>query len=300
MTKRALVVGINDYHNWHRATPLRFRDLAFCRADATAFATLLTAFGFAEDHITLLEDGEATRQAILDGLRSLLQRSEAGDVVCFYYAGHGGRVPQNGWMVESDRHYETIVPYEGSMISDWELTGIAQSLELNRVNFTIVLDSCHSGGIIETQGDHAIRSYGWNDGLIELFTRGCHTIVPFICLRDPAALDNNVSNPQRANSGVRVAVDASKDLTHVARATLLSACNYDESAGESTRVGHGYFTQSILETVNQSNFEMSHTAFLAELRRKVMTLSGNSQTPQLRGRQIRLEENFLAGWTYSI
>ncbi len=301
MTKRALVVGINDYRNWHRAAPLSFSDLRFCRADATSFATLLPSFGFAPDDITLLEDAEATRQAILDSVRSLLARAEAGDVVCLFYSGHGGRVPQNGWMVESSRFYETIVPYDGAMISDWELTGIAQALDLNRVNFTIVLDSCHSGGVFDPPGDAAIRSFGWSDGLIDLFTRACQTILPFVCARDPNALDNNVANPQRVNRGVGVTVDPAKDFTNVARATLLSACNYNETALENASVGHGFFTQAILQTVNQSNFTMSHTDFLAALRPKVAALAGSHpQTPQLRGRPIRLEEPFLAEWNYSV
>lgn len=301
MTKRALVVGINDYRNWHRAAPLAFGDLRYCRADATSFATLLDAFGFAEGDITLLEDQEATRQAILDCLRSLLSRSQAGDVVCFYYAGHGGRVPQGGWMIESPRHYETIVPFDGTMICDWELTGIAQTLDLNHVNFTIVLDSCHSGGLFDPPEQARIRSYDWSDAAIDLFVRSCQTILPLVCTREPTALDNNVSNPQRQNRGVRVTVNPALDFSDVARATLLSACNYDETSLEDAGVGHGLFTQAMLQTVNQSNFQISYSEFLAELRPKVSALAGSHpQTPQLRGRSIRLEEDFLAGWTFSV
>jgi len=52
--------------------------------------------------------------------------------------------------------------------------------------------------------------------------------------------------------------------------------------------------------VNSCNFEISHNDFLSQVQQKVTGFAGGAQTPQLRGRPVRLEENFLVGWNYSI
>ena len=299
MTKRALVVGINDYRHWHRAG---FGDLSFCRSDATAFAQLLVdAFMFSENDITVFEDAEATRQAILDGIQLLLSQSAAGDVVCLFFAGHGDRVPQNGLNTVSPRYYETIVPFDGaSMISDWEITRLARNLELNHVNFTIVLDSCHSGGVYNLPNGTRSRSTVWVDRWIETFTTACQTLLPFICLPDPEEIDGNVGSIQPSVNGPVLNIDPRKDFSRVARATLFSACNFNEFAEEHGAVGHGRFTHALLENVNMSNFQISYQDFHQAVRAHVRTATNNRQTPQLRGRAIRLEEDFLAGWTHSI
>jgi hypothetical protein len=110
-----------------------------------------------------------------------------------------------------------------------------------------------------------------------------------------------VSNLMMQASGVcTMDVDASKDNPDNAKATLLSACDYGELSAEQASIGHGFFTQAILDLVNASNFTISHPDLLAALRQKVLASAGSGQTPQLRGRPVRLEESFLVGWNYSI
>ena len=302
MTKRALVVGINDYRNWHDTRGFKFSDLDCCRNDATAFAGMLSdAFGFHADNITLLEDGEATRQAILDGIATLLARCDYGDVMCFYFSGHGARVSERGMLRPSPRYYETIVPYDdAAMISDWELNAIAQSLEPSKVNFTVVLDSCHAGGILEpTDGDRP-HSGHWSPAQIAQFVQGVTTLCPLMLIPDLRVLDGNVSTPMASDHGVRVNVQHDKDFHDTARATLLAACDFHESAWENDDVGYSRFTHAMLDTVNQSNFLMDHPSFISEIRQHVKAATDGKQTPQLRGRPVRLEENLLAEWNYSI
>ena len=50
---------------------------------------LIGRLGFPADNITVLRDGQATRQAILNALDDLRRTARAGDVALFYYAGHG-------------------------------------------------------------------------------------------------------------------------------------------------------------------------------------------------------------------
>lgn len=301
MAKRALVTGINDYSNWNAGVQvgsmmLSAPNLNFCAADADAFAQTLKD-GFDFDDVTVLKDSQATSQAILGGLQQLLSGSAAGDVVCFYYSGHGGRLPETPGS-SSTRYYETIVPYDTTMITSMDVARMASALPPSEINFTLVLDSCHSGGMFLSPD---ARGYTCDQATAAAFQAACQAIVPWICLLDAALLDGNVSNLVMQASGVcTMDVDASKDNPDSAKATLLSACDYSELSSESAGIGHGYFTQAILDVVNQCNFTISHPDLLSALRTRVAAIGGSTQTAQLRGRPVRLEESFLAGWTYSI
>jgi hypothetical protein len=301
VAKRALVTGINDYSNWNGGVQigsmvLSAPNLNFCDADADSFAQTIQD-GFLFDEVTVLKDSQATSQAILGGIQSILNRSTAGDVMCFYYSGHGGRLPETPGS-SSTRYYETIIPYDTTMITSMDIANIANALAPSEINFTLVFDSCHSGGMFLSPD---ARGYTCDQTTAAVFQAACQAIVPWICLLDATALDGNVSNLVMQASGIcTMDVDSSKDNPDNAKATLLSACDYSELSSESGGIGHGYFTQAILDVVNQCNFTISHPDLLTALRTRVAALGGSSQTAQLRGRPVRLEESFLAGWTYGI
>jgi hypothetical protein len=301
MTKRALVVGINDYSNWNtgvtvNGVTLSAPNLHYCDADAGSFAQLLQD-GFSFDTVTLLQDSQATCQAILDNVQGLISASEAGDVVCFYFSGHGGRIPERP-SDATTRYYETIITYDAAMISSAQIASIATALPPSKVNFTLVLDSCHSGGMFLSPDARGAISDG---ATAQTFQAQCSAIVPWVCLPDPSPMDGNVSGLTLQESGIcSMTIDPSKDAAENAKATLLSACDYSELSAESPSLGHGYFTQSILEVVNSCNFEITHTDLLAALRTRIAGYQGSHQTPELRGRPVRLAESFLTGWNYSI
>jgi caspase domain-containing protein len=301
MAKRALVAGINDYSNWSAGVQVGSMtvtapSLNCCDADADSFGQLLTD-GFIFDEVTVLKDSQATSQAILDGIKKILTNSTAGDVMCFYFSGHGGRMPETPGS-STTRYYETIIPYNSTMITSMDIAKIADALPPSEVNFTLVLDSCHSGGMFLSPDS---RGFTCDQASAQTFQAACSAIVPWICLLDSTLLDGNVANLVMQATGIcTMDVDSSKNNPETARATLLSACDYSELSGETTSLGHGYFTQAIIDVVNKCDFAVSHPDLLATLRSRVVELAGSGQTPQLRGRPVRLEENFLAGWNYSI
>ena len=298
MTKRALVVGINDYSNWSSGVTIsgstwKASNLHFCVADATDFAATLRD-GFSFDEVETLLDSEATSTDLLAKLKQKLAASQAGDVMCLFFSGHGGRIPEDPDN-PSTRYYETIIPYDAAMISSMQIASIADSLEPSVVNFTLVLDSCHSGGMFLSPDSRSCIS---DQSSIQTFVDNCQTIVPWIGLGDPSAIEQNVGSIEMLESGFcKMTVDTSKDTVSQAKATLFSACDYAEDSHEPPSLGHGCFTKAIIDTVNACNFEMSHPDFLAAVATKI---AGQNQTPQLRGRPVRMQENFLAGWNYSI
>jgi hypothetical protein len=307
MAKRALVAAVNDYSTWNSGVTigsmtLSAPDLRWCLADSNDFSQLLKD-SFLFDEVTVLQDAQATSQGIVNGINNLLSKSQAGDVVCFYFSGHGGRLPETPGDA-STRYYEAIVPYDANLVASSQIAKMADGLQPDFTNFTIVLDSCNSGGMYLSPDSRAIV---WDSASAQAFRNSCSAIVPWICLPDPSPLDNNVSNLQLPDKGVcTMSVDVSKDSPNNAKATLLSACDYGEESEEDpgTDLGHGFFTKAIIDAVNACNFQISHTDLLTTLRKTVSgyvsTYSTPPQTPQLRGRPVRLEENFLAGWNYSV
>lgn len=301
MAKKAIVVGINDYSNWNNGVAiggltLSAPNLSWCVADSFSFAELLKS-GFGFDEVKTLQDAQATSQAILDALTTTLGNSAPGDTVCFYFSGHGGRIPESPDS-SSTRYYETIIPYDASMITSMQIAKIAQNLPPSQINFTLVLDSCHAGGMFLSP---ETRGFTWTQEAAQAFQSSCETIIPWICLLDATLLDGNVSALALSRSGLcTMQVDSSKDNPDTAQATLLSACDYGELSGESSSISHGYFTQAILDVVNACNFQITHPELLAQLGPKIAGYAGAGQTPQLRGRPVRLQEQFLAGWNYSI
>ncbi|GAA0905330.1 caspase family protein [Virgisporangium aurantiacum] len=305
MTKRALVVGINDYSRQRRRTEelgLAWPTLHGCVNDARdMYALLVNGFGFEQVHLLL--DQRATRDRILGTLRALVDASTAGDVLCFYYSGHGGILPASRDPLNT-RYYEAIIPAVGDWIFDTRLAQMADLLRPGEVNFTLIMDSCHSGGL--HQADAAAqaipRSVPFDPDVSKVIGH-IQTLIPCGACLPPGASDmnGNVSNPVVSGPGFTdLDTDPDKTLVASAKATLLSACQYWQTALEVD--GHGLFTGAILETVNRCNYDETYTDFLDAVRERAAaaaTRHRHVQEPQLYGQLGRMDEGFLQAWNTS-
>jgi hypothetical protein len=145
MAKKALIVGINDYAPIGAGGP----DLNGCVNDARDMATTLRDLGIVpalRSSMHIVTDCRATRATILSELDWLVKGAKKGDLLIFYYSGHGSQMPDMTGE-EVDRKDETICPHDfaaAGMIKDDDLRakfdGIAEG-----VNLEVFLDSCHSG-----------------------------------------------------------------------------------------------------------------------------------------------------------
>jgi hypothetical protein len=165
------------------------------------------------------------------------------------------------------------------------------------VNFTLVLDSCHSGGVFDPPGEATVRTQTWTADQAAAFAQSCRVLVPHICLSDASAIQGNVSVSQNSDGSLRMTVNEDLNFSDNAKATLLAACRYDQNSGGTGT--HGCFTQALLDIINQSGMQIAHPDLLTQVRQAI-TKYTSSQIPQLRGRPIRLEESFLEGWNYSV
>ena len=103
-TKRALLIGVNAYPNLSK-----FSQLKGAINDAERmFSLLTTKFEFPPENVTVLRD--PTRQQILDGFQTLIDQTQAGDIVVFHYSGHGSQLKDQPEGDETDGLDETLVP----------------------------------------------------------------------------------------------------------------------------------------------------------------------------------------------
>lgn len=142
--KRALCIGIDMY-------PSVEDQLGGCVADARAWKQELERAGFS---VETLEDGDATRQNIVEGIQNLIVSSRAGDVLVLQYSGHGTTIDDldGDELAEAERTRETrdeaLCPVDfrdGELLIDDDL-GQLWDLLPEGVNLTVFFDSCHSGG----------------------------------------------------------------------------------------------------------------------------------------------------------
>jgi len=129
-TRKALVVGVNDYGG----PP---NDLPSCVNDANAFTQVLQSrYGFKEVHT--LRDGEATAARVEDELKWLAKNSRPDDRLVFYFSGHGYTKLVDGVM-------EEFLVLRDGLFDDNRL--INQTRDLPPGTLTVILDACFSGGV---------------------------------------------------------------------------------------------------------------------------------------------------------
>jgi hypothetical protein len=134
----ALVVGVGG-------------DLPGTVDDAEALADILTAPGrcaYPPDQVTLLTGPAAMRQAILDGLDTLAQSTDAQSTVVVYFSGHGYRVSSamgTGYFLLPHNYDLSDLP--GTCISGQAFTEKLRAIDARKL--LVLLDCCRAGGIGE-------------------------------------------------------------------------------------------------------------------------------------------------------
>lgn len=142
-----LFIGINTYADD------RIQDLKACTRDASRMSqTMVDQCGL--DYSQLLIDREATLAAIKGAFRDLATQSQPGDEVFVFWSGHGGTCADvNG--DEKDGLDEYLVPCDGrfgsnnTMLLDDDFDQLVAGLQGRKL--TLILDTCHSGGISGAQ-----------------------------------------------------------------------------------------------------------------------------------------------------
>ncbi len=308
-TKRAVVVGINDYTGMD---PTGQSNLGCCVADAKSVASLLPSQGFDTSDVKTLTNQAATRAAVMAALGDLVRASEPGDVACFYFSGHGTVQPADPADPGCERFHEAMCTATQPFLTDQDLFSIASQLQQSVVNFTVISDSCMSGGMAqEVDAIAKYKSLAMDGELIQRVQGFMNTWIP-AGIAVPSNADvcrNNVSNVRVTEGGhLMCEEDPSQIFVDLAKMTLLAGCRFWELSYETN--GHGLLTQALLDTINADDFQINYGDLLHTVQQKVnasfQTLLPSvpaaypkSQTPQLRGQANRMDEGFLQSWSAS-
>jgi len=136
----ALLVGINYIGTRNQ--------LNGCINDVNSIKDRISSKGFNINIITDLTSIKPTRDNILSSFKNLLSNSKAGDLLLFFYSGHGSNtLDTNG--DERDGRDEMIVPSDLKMIRDDELKTIIQQNLKQDVTLFAMFDSCFSGSVLD-------------------------------------------------------------------------------------------------------------------------------------------------------
>lgn len=278
---RALVVGVSGYPAL--AKSLR---LTGPKNDSREVANSLARLGVAIADITVLADGVAgltdgialngpgTKAAILGELEELAAGSAAGDLVVFYFSGHGSQQPDRDGD-EGGAADEIFLPYdvgkwtgagvENALVDDELSVPIQQMLDKG-VDFFGIIDACHSATGFRAVADDEVKAR----------------------VIDPAELGIPDSPAGQVSPG-RLELEQSRSLQTRGRAAFFYAAQEDEEALERTPSGgdpgefFGVFTYNLLKRLNQSpdiTYRTLHQAVGNDIKRGSLM---STQTPELEG-----------------
>ncbi|HKE15707.1 MAG TPA: caspase family protein [Kofleriaceae bacterium] len=285
--RRALLVGINHYQD-PGAT------LKGCVNDTLMMWQLLTQqYRFEPDDVRVLNDERATTEAIRQRLRWLTRDVAPGSELVFHYAGHGSQVRDRGKLDELDDHMDEILcPYDldwDDPFTDDELAAVIQVVPPG-VNFTIVLDCCHSGtGTREFFKEPVAGRTPVSRFLVP---------PPDIALRAASRVDTSSRAAERTVNMVGKRVTRRKRFGQSAadqNAIVLAGCRSDQTSSDAwiDNDNHGAFTYALWRTLTDREYACSYEDVLTGAR-SWLGDNGYDQVPQLEAPSDRTALPFLA------
>jgi N-acetylmuramoyl-L-alanine amidase len=282
--RRALLVGINNYAG-------NANNLGGCIADVNAMQDVLGRYYGFEAPRTLL-DQQASKSAILAALTSLMQQSDTGDVLVFHYSGHGSYIaeptPQN-----PNRVSQTLYCADGQNLFDRELAQIVQNYGKEGVNFTIILDSCFSGGFGDVVGvpDQRVRGLPLSADLQQRLGQTIQVAPVGICR--PSSAPDFTQPVTISNAGLVCEAHPNTVTVDVARATLFTAVDYTELAPDVNS-----YTQTLKDVIANAPTYQSN----AEIQRRIVEAFASRTTtvnPMLRCQTTRLNAPYLQAYDFN-
>ncbi|HUK65126.1 MAG TPA: caspase family protein, partial [Dongiaceae bacterium] len=274
-TRRALLIGINEYDKppagGHAGTPRatgrgKIGPLGGSVNDAKAMRDVLTGrYGFLPANVKLITNASAARDSILKAIAELTAASNPGDIIVFFYAGHGSMRRNTGRPgSDDDKLDQTIVPVDANFgaedIRDKEIARAFWPLAQKNVVLTLIFDACHSGTI--TRGEPTTMKYRFAD----IDTNDVKDPIPAPPLDSVALHISSVQDYQGAPE------------------------KPDENG-----VDHGVFTAALVKVLGSGAPNASAEEVYREVRAMVRSDGSSSQEPVMDGPAWRLTASLIDG-----
>jgi hypothetical protein len=275
MARRALLIGINKY-------VIPGADLRGCVNDVLDLSAVLTELGgFRKSDITTLVDKEATKRAMMAGIKALLKASKKGDVALLHYSGHGSHVPDDeAHRDEADGRDEILCPtnmnWDDPMRDDWLRTAL--DTVRDGVQLTVIMDCCHSGSNTRAFGppDEEVKERflpsPWDIAAAETNRRTMRTVTSSLRRsRGPARRSSDIVNA---------------DIPEV----LITGCRDTQTSADAFINGrfNGALTYGLVEAIRAKKGKLTygdlHERASATIRKKKF-----DQVPQLEGRKAMFD-----------
>lgn len=280
MTKKALLVGINDYAPVGKRGP----DLKGCINDVRDMAHTLNALEIIPQQynsLHILTDSNATKMNILNELKWLIKDAKENDLLIFYYSGHGSQILDiNG--DEIDKQDETLCPHDfktAGMIVDDDLREFFTTLPIG-VNLEVILDCCFSGtgtrelNVLESIPEDKRMTYRYLEPSLE------HS---YFLDTDPIIPRRKILQPGAGEKKIVI----TPELNHV----LWTAANDRQTSSEDLVNGvyRGIFTYCFCKVLRRTNGVITRRK-LASLVRADVKRMGYSQILQLESPKDNINE----------
>jgi len=283
----ALLVGIDQYET--------VRPLAGCVKDVKSisdYLQTLTEFDLSLQTLTSDQASKPTKDRIVNAFQTHFSSVEPGDVILFYFAGHGVREKTDlpaFKRVESDDCLATLVCYDtraqsstdgkGTTLSDKELRYLLHTYTAHKgAHVLVITDCCHSGGNTRNLA-HGAPLSGLDVPVESLTSR----------LATPQAL------PSRSYGGFIFSSELSEyqlenedvvldEILPQGEHIHIAACRDVEEAWEARRpdgsVG-GYFTITLLDILDKARGGISYYELRNRATSLMRSMKTKPQTPQI-------------------
>lgn len=264
----AVCIGVNQYTQLRPGANLRG-----CDADATLFADALRACGFSKGNIHILMDGAAKKKDILDAITAMKSHLRAGDRAVFYFAGHGTLSSRGASVIlPSDARDDS----EENDISVEDLYDAVKAVGGDDIQKTVVLDSCHSGGMVRSIA--GLRRFKGRTPRFYVRSRDLNKPASHAGGRDVKRWQEV---PVNGSDDLHTVVNDTDKEARASGICYFAAAQKDEVANETEINGtpHGLFTYYLASTLTaQGNLWRDVSASVAD---KVGEMTDHEQKPLL-------------------
>ncbi|XP_027120171.1 metacaspase-9-like isoform X1 [Coffea arabica] len=260
-------------------------ELQGCYNDVDAMQGLLiNRFGFHPNDVIVLTDMpnsplKPTGAVIKYQLCQMIKRAMAGDVVLFYFSGHGTH--QDFWEGPYCKRLEAIVPSDFNLIYSADFRYMVNNMPQG-ADFVMIADSCNSGGLIDQskeqvgpgfRPDVCYRTRSYNYGNIGGGRRAKRMPIESVLrhLRPLSHVDSSdIRTLLRDIYGNQASILFRRHVdpdARVDRGILISGCQSNETAVDDDgkhRRPYGLFTDELCSTLRNLRRPMMSNAELVE------------------------------------